>query len=123
MPRKTTSTLSYVGYILALAGGIIIILFGLFDLFGVVVRIFRDIPLLSFLSGTVRALIQIIIGIVCIIGSRFISNLVWAIILLVLGIVAGTLGGSLVVIGAIIGLVSTFLKFAPKWKKTISYFL
>ena len=114
MPRKTTSTLSYVGYILALAGGIIIILFGLFDLFGVVVRIFRDISLLSFLSGTVRALIQIIIGIVCIIGSRFISNLVWAIILLALGIIAGTLGGSLVVIGAILGLVSILLKSAPK---------
>ena len=113
MPRKTTSTLSYIGYILALIGGIIIILFGLLDLLGVAVRVFRDITLLSFLGGTVRALVQIAIGIVCVIGSRFVSNLLWAIILLVLGIVAGT-GGSLVVIGAILGLVSILLKSAPK---------
>lgn len=114
MTRKSASTLSYVGYILALLGGIIIILFGLFDLLGVAFRVFRDISLLSFLSGTLFALVQIVIGIVCIIGSRFISKLVWAIILLILGIIAGTLGGSLVVIGAILGLVSTLLKSAPK---------
>lgn len=114
MPRKKTPTLSYVGYILVLVGGIIVLLFGLFDLLEVGVRIFRDISLLSFLSGTLRALAQVVIGIICIIGSKFVSNLVWAIVLLVLGIVAGTLGGSLVVIGAILGLVSVLLKSAPK---------
>ncbi len=114
MPRKPLSTLSYVGYVLALIGGIIIILFGLFDLLGVASRVLHDIALLSFLSGTVSALVQVVIGVVCIIGSKFISNLVWAIILLILGIIAGTLGGSLVAIGAILGLVATLLKSAPK---------
>lgn len=114
MPRKKTPTLSYVGYILVLVGGIIVLLFGLFDLLEVGVRIFRDISMLSFLSGTLRALAQVVIGIICIIGSKFVSNLVWAIVLLVLGIVAGTLGGSLVVIGAILGLVSVLLKSQPK---------
>jgi len=112
--RKTSSTLSYVAYILALLGGIIIILFGVFDFFGVALRIFRYASVLSFLSGTVSALVQIVIGIVCIIGSRYISGLVWTIILLILGIIAGTLGGSLVVIGAILGLASILLKSAPK---------
>ena len=114
MPRKKTPTLSYVGYILALVGGIIIIIFGLFDLLEVGVRIFRDISLLSFFSGTASALVQIIIGIVCAIGSRFVSKLVWAIVLLVLGIVAGTIGGTLVVIGAILGIVSMLFKSAAK---------
>lgn len=114
MPRKKTPTLSYVGYILVLVGGIIVLLFGLFDLLEVGVHIFRDISMLSFLSGTLRALAQVVIGIICIIGSKFVSNLVWAIVLLVLGIVAGTLGGSLVVIGAILGLVSVLLKSQPK---------
>ena len=114
MPRKRTSTLAYVGYILALIGGIIVLLFGLFDLLEVGVRVFREVSLLGFLSGTVRALAQIVIGIVCVIGSRFVSNLVWALVLLVLGIVAGTIGGTLVVIGAILGLVSVLLKSAPK---------
>jgi hypothetical protein len=114
MPRKKTSTLSYVGYILVLVGGIIVLLFGLLNLLEVSVRIFRDISLLSFLGGTVRALVQIAIGIVCIIGSKFVSNLVWAIVLLVLGVVAGTIGGSLVAIGAILGIVSILIKSAPK---------
>lgn len=114
MPRKRTSTLAYVGYILALIGGIIVLLFGLFDLLEVGVRVFREVSLLGFLSGTVRALAQIVIGIVCVIGSRFVSNLVWALVLLVLGIVAGTIGGTLVVIGSLLGLVSLLLKPAPK---------
>jgi hypothetical protein len=114
MPRKRTSTFAYVGYILALVGGIIVLLFGLLDLVEVGVRIFRGISLLGFLTGTVRSLAQIVIGIVCIIGSRFVSNLVWAIVLLVLGLVSGAIGGTLVAIGAILGLVSILLKSAPK---------
>jgi hypothetical protein len=112
IPRKKTPTLSYIGYILALVGGIVIILFGLFDLLEVGGRIFRDISLLSFLSGTARALLKIVIGIVCAVGSKFVSNLVWAIVLLVLGIVAGTIGGTLVATGAILGIVSQLLKSA-----------
>jgi hypothetical protein len=114
VPRKKTSTLSYVGFILALVGGIIVLLFGLFGLLDVGIRIFREISLLGFLTGTVRSLLHIVIGIVCIIGSRFVSNLVWAIVLLVLGLIAGTIGGALIVIGAILGLVSVLIKSAPK---------
>jgi hypothetical protein len=114
MTRKKTPTLPYIGYVLVLVGGIIIILFGLLDLLEVGGHIFRDISLLSFLSGTTRALFQIAIGIVCTAGSKFVSKLVWAIVLLVLGIVAGTIGGTLVAIGAILGIVSLLLKFAPK---------
>jgi hypothetical protein len=114
MPRKKISTLAYVGFILVLVGGIVVLLFGLLDLLEVGVRIFREISVLSFLTGTVRSLAQIVIGIVCIIGSRFVSNLVWAIVLLVLGLVAGTFGGLLIVIGAILGLVSVLIKSAPK---------
>jgi hypothetical protein len=114
VPRKKTSTLAYAGFILVLIGGIIVLLFGLFDLLKVGVGVFRGISLLGFLSGTAWSLAQIVIGIVCIIGSRFVSNLVWAIILLVLGLVAGTIGGTLIVIGAILGLVSVIIKSAPK---------
>ncbi len=91
-----------------------IILFGLFDLLGVALRIFREVSLLSFLTGTVSAIVLIVIGIICIIGSRFVSKLVWAIILLILGVVAGNLGGSLVIIGAILGLIAALLKNGPK---------
>ena len=114
VPRKTTSTLAYIGYILALLGGIVLILFGLLDLLGVASRLFRDVSLLWILSSTVSSLVRIVLGVICIIGSRFVSKLIWAIILLVLGVIAGTLGGSLVAIGAILGLVSVLLKSAPR---------
>jgi hypothetical protein len=114
MPRKTTSTLAYFGYILALLGGIVLILFGLLDLLGAASRLFSAVSLLWILSSTVSAILRIVIGGICIIGSKFVSKLIWAIILLILGVVAGTLGGSLVAIGAILGLVSILLKSAPR---------
>jgi len=94
-----------------LIGGILIILFGLLDLLGLSFRVFS---LLSFIRGTLYGLVEIVIGAVCIMGSRRVSNLLWGIILLVLGIIAGHIGGSLVIVGAILGLVSTLLKSAPK---------
>jgi hypothetical protein len=114
MPRRRTSTLAYAGYILALVGGIIVLLFGLLGLVNLGVHILRDISLFIFLTGTVGSLAHIVIGIICIIGSRFVSNLVWAIVLLVLGLIAGTIGGTLIVIGAILGLVSVLIRSTPK---------
>jgi hypothetical protein len=114
VPRKKTSTLAYAGFILALVGGIIVLLFGLFGLLEVGVGVFRGISLLGFLSGTVWSLVEIVIGIVCVIGSRFVSYLFWAIVLVVLGLVAGNIGGSLIVVGAILGIVSVLIKSAPK---------
>jgi len=99
--------LSRIGYLLALIGGILLVLFGLLGLLGSAFLIFSPI---AFLSGTVYAVIQMGIGVLSIIGSKFVTNIGWAIILLVLGIVGGGLGGTLVVLGALIGLAVNFLK-------------
>jgi uncharacterized membrane protein len=104
------ATLAYVGYILALIGGIIIVIWGLIGLLGSAFLVFSP---LAFIGGTVYSIVEIILGILCIIGSRYVSTLIWGIILLILGIIAGNLGGSLVVLGAIIGLISTLIKSAP----------
>jgi hypothetical protein len=69
---------------------------------------------IAFLGGVVSALVGIVIGVICIIGARYVSTLVWGIILLVLGIIAGNIGGTLVVLGAILGLVSTLIKSPPR---------
>jgi hypothetical protein len=50
--------------------------------------------------------ITLIIGIICAIGSKYVGSLVWAIVLIVLGIIAGGIGGILVVLGALLGLIS-----------------
>jgi hypothetical protein len=54
--------------------------------------------------------VAIIIGVICVIGSKSIGTLVWAIVLLVLEIIAGGIGRALVILGAILGLVSIFVK-------------
>jgi uncharacterized membrane protein len=108
------SSLSHTGYILVLIGGIIIILSGALNLLGEAFEFFRIVEFLPFLGGSLRALIQILLGIVCIAGSRYVSTLTWAIILLILGLVAGNIGGTLVLVGAILGLISTTYKYPRK---------
>jgi hypothetical protein len=105
------NTLAYAGYILALIGGILIVVFGLLGFFGSAFLVFSP---LRFLSDVVYSAAGIVIGIICIIGARYVSTLVWGIILLVLGIIAGNIGGTLVVLGALLGIVSALIKSSPK---------
>ena len=101
--------LAYWGYILALIGGILIIVFGLLALIGNSLGSAFS-PAGAYLSGAVYSVVAIIIGVICVIGSRSVGTLVWAIVLLVLGIVSGGIGGALVILGALLGLVSIFVK-------------
>ena len=98
------SSLSYAGYILALVGGIIIVIFALLSIIGS--PFLAAFSVTSGLGALASGLVGLILGIICIIGSKFVGSLVWAIILLVLGIIAGGIGGVLVVIGALLGLIS-----------------
>jgi len=108
--NRKMATLAYVGYILALVGGIIVILFGLIGLLFTPFLLFSP---LGFLTGFVSSLVTIVIGIVCIIGSRYVTTWVWAIILLILGLITWSSGGVLVVLGALLGIVSTLVKNPP----------
>ncbi len=104
-------TLAYAGYILVLIGGILLAIFGVLDLIGTVATPFTA---LGVLGATVRGLIAVIIGIVCIMFARYVGRLEWAIILIVLGIIATGPGGGLVILGGILGLISSLIKTKPK---------
>jgi uncharacterized membrane protein len=69
------SSLSHTGYILALIGGIIIVLSGVLNLLGATVDFLRVLDFLPLFGGTIRALFRIILGAVCITGSKYVSNL------------------------------------------------
>ncbi len=99
------SSLAYAGYILALIGGIIILIYGVLDILGTP---FFAFSALSALGGITLGIVEVIIGIICIAGSKFVSHLGWAIVLLILGIIVGGIGGILVVVGALLGLISHF---------------
>ncbi len=103
------NSLAYAGYILALIGGIIIVIIGVLGFFGSALLIFSP---LAFFGGVLYSAAHIVIGIICIIGSRYVSTLGWGIALLILGLIAGA-GGALVILGAILGLISTLMKNPP----------
>ncbi len=97
------ATLAYIGYILALIGGILIVIFSILSIVSTPFFVYSPLTALGNLGS---GIIGLIIGIICIIGTKFVGTLVWAIVLLILGIIAAEPGSILVVIGAILGLVS-----------------
>ena len=100
---------AYWGYILALIGGILIIVFGFLGLIGNSLGSAYS-PAGYYVSRAMYSIVAIVIGAICVIGSKSVGTLVWAIVLLVLGIVSGGIGGVLVILGALLGLVSIFVK-------------
>jgi len=104
------NSFAYAGYILVLLGGILLVIFGLLGVFGTVLIPFSP---LYYIGASVHGLVTLIIGVICVIGSKYVARLEWAIILLVLGIVATGLGGTLVILGALLGLVSVLTTRKP----------
>jgi hypothetical protein len=64
------------------------------------------VPLVAMFGS---ALIGLILGIVAFIGSKHVRELIWAIVLLVVGYVGGGIGGLLVLVGGLLGILSRFL--------------
>jgi hypothetical protein len=102
------TSLASVGYILALVGGVILALFGFVSWIGNTILL--PFTALATLGSAAHGFITLVIGIIAMIGSKYVSRLDWGIVLLILGIVAGGLGGTLVFLGALLGLISRFIK-------------
>jgi hypothetical protein len=58
-------------------------------------------------------ILALILGIIAIIGAKHVTELIWAIVLIVIGLIGGGAGGSigglLVLIGGILGLISKYV--------------
>ncbi len=93
------TTISQAAYYLALIGGVLMVLFGLL---GFVFSLGAFYFHWGFSYG---GIVTLICGIIAIIGARSANTLVWAIILIVLGLIGGGLGGLLVLLGGILGLI------------------
>lgn len=92
-------------YYLVLIGGILLVVLGLLALVGYAISIPIPWPGMSF--GFVW--LPIILGIVAIILAKRVTELVWAIILIVVGFLGGGIGGILVLLGGLLGLLSHFI--------------
>lgn len=104
--RHGKGSIGYFGYILAIIGGILMIIFGLLSLVGYAISIPFHSPIEGFGLG---GIITIILGIVAVVGSKRVTELIWAIVLIIVGFVGGRIGGLLVLIGGILGLVAHFI--------------
>jgi hypothetical protein len=98
-------SVSRIAYILALLGGILMVIFGLL---GLVRSSFG--PMILYWGYAYGGIVTIICGAIAIIGAKSASTLVWAIVIIVVGIVGGGLGGLLVVLGGLLGLLAVLLK-------------
>jgi len=76
------SSLAYWGYILALVGGILLVLFGGFAFLGLAFSLPFRSPLQS-LNLLGRDLISVILGIISIVASKQAGKLEWAILIIV----------------------------------------
>ena len=101
------NTLAYAGYIIGLIGGVILILFGLLGFLSIVLVPFSP---LYYLGVSAHGLITLIIGIIGIIASRYVSRLEWAIVIIILGVIAAGVGGTLLVLAGLLGLLSKLIK-------------
>jgi hypothetical protein len=113
-------SLKRLAYILALIGGIILVIQGLLS-FGGMAFIMCDDFLCPFqydilgngvapsLGGPFWGIIIILLGIVAIYIAKRATGLTWDILLMVLGVIAGGLGGVIVLVGGIVGLVSKYV--------------
>jgi len=100
------ASVSTIAYYLALIGGILMVLFGLLGFFVNFGRFYFN---WGFDYG---GIVTLLMGVIAIIGARSASTLVWAIVLIVVGLVGGGIGGLLVLLGGIFGLINTLSKKA-----------
>ena len=104
--RRGKGGLAYFAYILAIIGGILMIILSLLSLIGYAFAM----PFQSPLGGYFGAgIISLILGIVAVFGSKRAGELIWAIVLIIVGFLGGGIGGLLVLIGGILGLLSHFI--------------
>ncbi len=96
--------LSRIAYYLALIGGVLMIVFGL-------IGFFASFGAYIFHWGySYGGIVTVIMGIIAVIGAKSANTLVWAIVLIIVGLIGGGLGGLLVLLGGIFGLITALAR-------------
>jgi len=104
----SSTSISQIAYILALVGGILMIIFGLLG-------IFASFGGLAFGWGfgfAYGGIVTLIMGVIAVIGARSVNTLVWAIVIIIVGLIGGGLGGILALLGGVLGLITVLSKKA-----------
>lgn len=97
--------LGKISYILVLVGGIVMVISGIASLIGMGVM---APSALGYVAG--GDIFQMILGVAAFFFAKRVHELIWAIVLTVIGFIGGGIGGILVALGGIASLVAIFLK-------------
>ena len=97
--------LGKISYILVVVGGIVMVISGIASLIGMTIL---APSVLGYVFG--GDVLQMILGAVAFFFAKRVGQLIWAIVLTIIGFIGGGIGGALVVVGGIASLVAIFLK-------------
>ena len=99
-------TLAHLGYVLVTVGGIIMVILGLLGMLSYAVTMPFASPIGRFFG---EGIITIILGIIAAVLSKRAHELLWAVVLIAIGLLGGGIAGLLVLIGGILGLLAHFI--------------
>ena len=94
------------GYVFALLGGIIITVLSLASILHYPTNLPIQVPLAGFFGIGV---ISLILGVVAVFGSKRVNEIIWGVVLMAVGFLAGGIGGLLAIIGGLVGLLSRYI--------------
>ena len=104
--RRAGGALWELGYVLALLGGIIITALSLASILHYPINLPIQVPLTGFFGIVV---ISLILGVVAVFGSKRVNEIIWGVVLMAVGFLAGGIGGLLAIIGGLVGLLSRYI--------------
>ena len=104
--NRHQNVVSELGYVLALVGAVVMILLSLASFFGLAVVLPFQVPIAAMFGS---AIIGLILGVIAFFGSKHVRELIWAVVLLVIGFVGGGIGGLMVLLGGLLGILSRFI--------------
>ncbi len=113
--KKNQSVLS-LARVLAILGGLLVTVAGVLEFTSLLSR--RNIPSLDTIASvTSYGFVTIVLGLVAVLASSYVRNLVWDVVLIVVGVVAYRFGGGfpwelgpiIVVVGGIVGIVGNLV--------------
>jgi hypothetical protein len=94
------------GYVLALLGGIVIIVLSLASIANFPLYLPIRVPLAGYFG---IGIISLILGVVAVFGSKRVNELLWGIVLMIVGFLIGGVGGLLALVGGLIGILSRYV--------------
>lgn len=94
-------------YYLTLIGGVLLVVLTLLALIGHAVTMPFQVPLAGMTFGF--SFLPLILGIVAIILAKRVTELLWAIVLIVVGFLGGGIGGILVILGGLLGIAAKYV--------------